>query len=603
MIVEKIQVKGQGKETAELSFDKGLNVIAGASDTGKSYITKCIQFILGSKKPPKAIKESKGYTNLEVSFKDDNGGRFILKRELSEKSDVVVEIGDGKVTNTLKPSHKGKNNLSDFFLKKINLNDKIIAKGIKTFTHSSLTLRILENIFVIDEHRILAEHSPLGKGQHTETTLELSLLKTLLTGIDDAEITKIKGRKHSKEILKRKIESIEDILEAHYPDPDSSEFDFLEIDKQLERIVQTVSSAKEDLFSIVSQNREHTEQRKQLSKEIGEIEDLIREERTLTDRFILLMKKYQSDKERLFAGAEAAHVMNEYEILNCPTCGREFKDDPTDLNYELIAESTNFEIKKLDLQLHDLGSTIEDQRNNIAILEKKHSEKQLQLDRTNEKIDSSIGKNIDSYNSIVDELMEKKSELIESKNVAEKRKNLMAEIGKLQNEFDRIIDSYEISDFQNELNKLCTEIGSILKRWGFIENPKVTFSTNNRDIVIDGKPRSHFGKGYRAISFSAFVIGLLNLVSQEDRHPGFVLLDSPLTTYKRADKSIDEEEPEEQIAHNIIYAFYRDLCDFYKDKQIIVLENREPDSDLIGIMNYHHFSKNRNIGRYGFFPI
>ena len=53
----------------------------------------------------------------------------------------------------------------------------------------------------------------------------------------------------------------------------------------------------------------------------------------------------------------------------------------------------------------------------------------------------------------------------------------------------------------------------------------------------------------------------------------------------------------------LIYAFYRDLCDFYNDKQIIVLDNQAPSEDIQDSMNYVHFSKNDDIGRYGFFPL
>ena len=60
MIITKIEVKGEGKEPAIVKLTKGLNVISGASDTGKSYIFQCVQFILGAEKAPKSIDEAKG---------------------------------------------------------------------------------------------------------------------------------------------------------------------------------------------------------------------------------------------------------------------------------------------------------------------------------------------------------------------------------------------------------------------------------------------------------------------------------------------------------------------------------------------------------------
>ena len=106
------------------------------------------------------------------------------------------------------------------------------------------------------------------------------------------------------------------------------------------------------------------------------------------------------------------------------------------------------------------------------------------------------------------------------------------------------------------------------------------------------------------IRFSAFVIGLMNYLCGKNRHAGFLVLDSPLTTYKERDEISSCEEGEQAfIANNLIYAFYRNLCDFYNDKQIIVLDNQEPSKDIQDSMNYVHFSKNEHIGRYGFFPL
>jgi len=79
------------------------------------------------------------------------------------------------------------------------------------------------------------------------------------------------------------------------------------------------------------------------------------------------------------------------------------------------------------------------------------------------------------------------------------------------------------------------------------------------------------------------------------------MLDSPLTTYKAGDD--DEGSEEIWLANNMIYAFYIDLCNSFNDKQVIIFENQEPDVDLRDKMTYYHFSKNVEIGRYGFFPI
>lgn len=85
MIIKKIAVKGENKKDAILTFSKGLNSIIGASDTGKSYVIQCIKFILGATIVPKGIDESKGYSELIVTFELETGDIFSLQRELIEK--------------------------------------------------------------------------------------------------------------------------------------------------------------------------------------------------------------------------------------------------------------------------------------------------------------------------------------------------------------------------------------------------------------------------------------------------------------------------------------------------------------------------------------
>ena len=59
--INKIIMIGPNKEDAFLDFNVGLNVISGASDTGKTFIFQVIDYMLGGGKTPKQIEEAKGY--------------------------------------------------------------------------------------------------------------------------------------------------------------------------------------------------------------------------------------------------------------------------------------------------------------------------------------------------------------------------------------------------------------------------------------------------------------------------------------------------------------------------------------------------------------
>lgn len=46
---------------AGLSFDDGLNILYGASNTGKSFAVEALNFMFGGSKPPETIEEAAPY--------------------------------------------------------------------------------------------------------------------------------------------------------------------------------------------------------------------------------------------------------------------------------------------------------------------------------------------------------------------------------------------------------------------------------------------------------------------------------------------------------------------------------------------------------------
>ncbi|HDT0818498.1 TPA: hypothetical protein QIC44_005163, partial [Escherichia coli] len=84
------------------------------------------------------------------------------------------------------------------------------------------------------------------------------------------------------------------------------------------------------------------------------------------------------------------------------------------------------------------------------------------------------------------------------------------------------------------LAELCREIETVLKDWKWGAEPDVSFNEKEYDIIVDGQPRQSHGKGVRAILYSAFIIGLLKYcIKKGYPHPGLVVIDSPLTSYKK----------------------------------------------------------------------
>ena len=53
--IRRLTLVGRGVPDAEVTFKEGLNVVSGPSDTGKTFIVQCIDYMLGGKDMPEPI--------------------------------------------------------------------------------------------------------------------------------------------------------------------------------------------------------------------------------------------------------------------------------------------------------------------------------------------------------------------------------------------------------------------------------------------------------------------------------------------------------------------------------------------------------------------
>jgi len=81
---------GVHKKSIILDFDHGLNVIYGASDTGKTFLLQTIDFMLGAKEI-RDIPEIKGYTDILLGIEISNNEKFTIARKANGGDFTVFE--------------------------------------------------------------------------------------------------------------------------------------------------------------------------------------------------------------------------------------------------------------------------------------------------------------------------------------------------------------------------------------------------------------------------------------------------------------------------------------------------------------------------------
>jgi hypothetical protein len=606
-----LRVTGKGKEPAEVLFGPGCNVISGASNTGKSYILQCIDFMMGSSKRPKRIKESNGYESVFLELQDHMGQTHELERSLSGHAFRHRIVASERVMpeEILSAKHdpNDKKTISAMLLDLSN------AWGLRIRQNQSgktrpLSFRDLAWLAFVDEMRIISDDSPILSGEYTTKTEELSLFKLLLTGVDDGSVISQESRKESTakksaqlEVLDRLIAALETEINELDKEPASIEDRRKKLDESIAVRSEALTTSQEEMISLEEQRREAWVEAKQLERrEAATVE--------LRSRFSLLEAHYKNDLARLQAIIEVDYYFSQLQQIRCPLCGAatdqhdpSVHDEQAPDQLKTIQQACHAELKKIQILLRDLVGTTTQLDSELSALREQYSKQATLFDSATHEVLTRLAPTVSKVQSELSEVMQVRDRLAHAEVLQTNLISLQAERIRIAGITWKKEPKAENSDI---LLPLATEsfslkVQAILEAWKYPDLTRVTFSDKNVDLIISGKERSSEGKGFRAIAYAAFIIGLLEYCSEEEAelpHPGLVVLDSPLVTYKRRDT-----EPGEAIPEDVTVAFYNALAKLPPDRQVIILENNDPPVDVLDKIQYTHFSRS-GVGRYGFFP-
>ena len=92
--IEKIIVTGSGKTDSIIELKNSVNIIYGPSNTGKSYIVKCIDYMFGSEREP--IDISTGYQYVKIIVKTQQG-TIAMSRKIGENK-IEVDSTDASIS-------------------------------------------------------------------------------------------------------------------------------------------------------------------------------------------------------------------------------------------------------------------------------------------------------------------------------------------------------------------------------------------------------------------------------------------------------------------------------------------------------------------------
>lgn len=604
--IRKLKVTGENKKNAEVIFEKGLNVIHGPSNTGKSYIFQCIDYAFGAKHIKK-IPESEGYSKLYLEIRNlyTNNPitilRFLDSNEIFYFLCEIDEISDMHLSKKLKSKHDPVNedNISKFLLRQIGITEnKYLVKN-KLGEKLTLGFRAITHLTMISETDIISEEkSPVLETQSTQQTYSKSVFRYLLTNKDDIAYSELEKPEIKKAKNDAKIEYIKGEIDAYvqelkclldekskYDTGDVSDLDYYK-DKIVD-IEREIAKKRQELHAVNEENNKLN-----LRKNKCQI--------TL-EKFQLLKKQYLSDQERLEFLADGNSVLSQIPIHHCPLCNNLISSEFQEIDNDEIIECCHDEKAKIQVNLNELEVTIEDLNKEIRKIDMKMLEGIEKEKEYNQKISLVSSQDLKPIKMLFKNLVDKA--LINSKitdineAIEYKRGEIIALEESKKVKEEAVTNGLEVN--QKTYSALCEEIKDSLMACGYSDVAEVDFDIKTQDLIIDGVHRLSNGKGYRAFFYAIFSAALMSYMKKiEHSFSQVLVLDSPLTTLKESE--LDHAKEGDVIDSSLQDGFYTFLANTFGDKQAIIIENKRPPASLAGKFNDIVFTR-ENYGRYGFF--
>jgi hypothetical protein len=393
IVVTRLTFTGHEQPAVGVSFNDGLNVLFGASNTGKTFTVKSIDFMLGGKGPLPDIGERIGYEQAWMGLDLPSAGEVTLMRALAggayelHPGNTVARNPSAKANRKLSARNDATNteNVSQFLLSELGLIGKEIAFDVNG-KKRPLSFRDLVRFCLVDEVAIQSESSPVESGQVISTTAERSVFKLLLTGQDDSAVVTVLDRKSfrtstaaKQEILDDLLNNINNELAADFPDAEGLPEQSRNLEASWERAQREAELAQQSI-------RERLTRKSQLAKLIFEREQRRTEIQVNFGRFEQLGDVYKSDIKRLESIEEAGFVLSLAGDKPCPLCGASPDDQHIShgiADIKKAKDAATVEIKKitkrqgeLDLTVGQLGTeglqiekSLEDLKGELAALE------------------------------------------------------------------------------------------------------------------------------------------------------------------------------------------------------------------------------------------
>ena len=591
--IERVIAHGSGKNDAIVSFGEGLNIIQGPSNTGKTCVVRCIDFIFGSSTKPFA--KNTGYNKVSMRIVTPNGTITFCRAIGSNQIHVVSENPEIE-SGTYDIAYKQKQMnpvIHSVWLKLIGIEGEPMIPKNADFVKNHLTWRAFASVIYVTEKNIVRSESVVLPEQRTGDTLLLSALQYLISGRDFAETDtqtkkeiRIARRKAVEEYVNKQLSGIS--IRKKQLTEQLAAFADVDVETEIARIVSEIEETDALITQAVNSSKE-------LLGQILTTEEKAAECSVLLSRYQSLKSQYTADIKRLtFIVEGEVEYQSIPHVSKCPFCDGKM----TTHNRQSYIEASRGELARIVAQLDGLEAVEADVKAELAEIETELTA--LRAKR-------------EDIESLISERLRPKAD-----NLREMLNNYRAFI-RLKHEMD-VINSFADS-WTTDLRELPEESGDtlqyhpkeyfdevflsemdalakdILEECNYENLTSARFNLSDFDIEVNGgKKSTNHGKGYCAFLNTVVVLMFRKYFATKAKYnPGLLIIDTPLLGL---DQGVDDAAPESMRT-----ALFRYFMNNQTEGQIIVVENLEhiPKLDYAASgATVTTFTKGRFEGRYGF---
>ena len=583
-----------------LDLAPGLNIVYGPSNTGKTLILDCVDFMLGGE--ARRLYKPALRIYAVTMILDVDGAEVSLYRELDEKKNDIIVIskapGIEGGTYTVGVKTKDKDTISSLWLKLMGIDKDVkIIRQIEDSMEQALTVRTFYHFFVINENRISGENSILKAGSQTYTkNIPVPTITSLIYLAKELNYISPNGApKTSSKIITVKRSTAQSIVDGSVnamreretisiksDDPRTVE----EIQTEINEILEQISAAEDSL-------QKTTDRDQIVTNQLIEITSAIAESTILKNRYNALRTQYESDMRRLTFIAEAdIHKGKIPKLDHCPFCNGELPKEKTQSCLDAaIAEADKIELRIKDLQYADEALSKE--------MDKLQSQREA-LVREQQQVQAAIRGELRPQVEALRDKLAIFTAALEKAKAKEMLKHftevLNEQLLRIKNE-DEFSNDFDVREkirevLQEPLERLLTEI---LEKCNYDNYVGSRFDEDMCDVVVNGSEKLSQGQGFRAFLNSVMALAVQEMLNEFNMHmPHLLVMDSPILSLKER----EEDKGTEITSDSMRGGLFQYMIEHEKNRQTIILENEIPTLDY-STANIIHFTRKIGDGRFG----